>query len=171
MDKSELNEAVNKAISDGYINVYTDTPEEVVNEIKKFNIEMGECRVNRGRMKKFELVFLLLNPILSVIFYITALFDGDHIAVASVATLLFLGVFFVFTMIKKNYLVVSVAASALLVISLKLLILLAIDLVIAVLHMNIDSELKQHRGYIAFNDVRLIMTKEHSDGKGNHKIQ
>ena len=81
--------------------------------------------------------------------------------------MIFLSVYFVFTMMKRNLLVVSCAAALLLLVNYGSLLLLAADLGIAVYHMNIESELKNHDGYSAFNDIRLIYSEKKTPANEN----
>ncbi len=169
MEMLDANEIFEKGKRDGFISIYLDTPAEVVGMVKDYNEEMGVCRVNRKKMKNLESAFVLINPVLSLIFYLMALIEAHNILISSIIIVLFLAIYVIFVFFKKNFLVVSVAAAVLLAVDLRLFILLAADLAIAVLHMNINAELRSHDGYIAFNDIRMINTGEVSskqDGSG-----
>ena len=164
---NDVNEIFEKAKREGFVKIYLDTPPEIMNKVKKYNEEMGECRVNRKRMKNFEMGFLAVNPVITIIGYLAALLSAHEIMMSSIITVAFLAVYFVFTMMKRNYIVVTIASAFMMMIDLRLGVLLLANLVLLVLHMNIDSELKTHNGYIAFNDIRIINTGEiSSDNDG-----
>ena len=162
---NDVNEIFEKAKRDGFVNIYLDTPPEIMNMVKAYNEEMGECRVNRKRMKNFEAGFLAVNPIITIIFYLAALLSGHEIMLSSILTVAFLAVYFVFTMMKKNYIVVTIASAFMMIIDLRLGVLLLVNLFMLYMHMSIDSELKTHDGYIAFNDIRIINTGEVSSDR------
>lgn len=157
MDSKNLFE---QAKHDGFATIYNDTPNEVVEKIKAYNEDMGVCRVNRKRAEKCAMTFTLINPIAAAVFFLGSMIAADHIAITVVTTAVFLAVYFVFTIMKRNLLVVSCASALLLLVSYWSLLLLAADLIIAVYHMNIESELKTHDGYSAFNDIRLIFSEK-----------
>ncbi len=160
MEMLDAKEIFEKGKRDGFISIYLDTPAEVVGMVKDYNEEMGVCRVTRKKMKNLESLFVIANPVLSLFFYLMALLNAHNILASSIITVLFLAVYVVFVFFKKNYLVVSAAAALLLVVDLRLFILLAADLAVSVLHMNINAELRSHDGYIAFNDIRMVNTGE-----------
>ena len=158
---NDVNELFEKAKQEGFLYVYYDTPEEVSKKVKDYNNEMGECRVNRKKMFDLEKLFRFINPVLSILTFVFSLLgDDSNIAFISLMILLFLTLYFVFTMVKKNFYVVSIAAAVLMTVNMLNIVLVIVDLLIAIYCVKIDSELKMHDGYIAFNDIRLIPAKE-----------
>ena len=152
----DTNKIFEEAKRDGFVQIYTDTPEEVVSKIKRYNEEMGECRVNRKRARSYEVIFQLINPVYAAVLGLITLIGGENIVLSLVTTLVFLAVYVVFTFMKKNMIVVTIASATLLLVGMGALVLLLSNLALLVFYMNIDSELKTHDGYSAFNDIRLI---------------
>ena len=122
MDSKNLFE---QAKHDGFATIYNDTPNEVVEKIKAYNEDMGVCRVNRKRAEKCAMTFTLINPIAAAVFFLGSMIAADHIAITVVTTAVFLAVYFVFTIMKRNLLVVSCASALLLLVSYWSLLLLA----------------------------------------------
>ena len=155
----DIDELFEKAKADGFLHVYYDTPQEAVDKIRRYNEEMGECRVDRKRMKDMEGWFRIINPVLSLITFFVAMLGGKNIALTSIMTVLFLTLYFVFTMFKKNFYVISIAAALLVAVHPFNIVLVIVDILITFNCVKIDSDLKTHEGYIAFNDIRVIQSR------------
>ncbi|MCH5324325.1 MAG: hypothetical protein J1E39_03840 [Eubacterium sp.] len=152
-----------EAIKKGKITIYADTDYKTVRAAEEHNRHMSECRIKRKRMQELEYGYLIFN--LVIVVGLPTVDGGKMFSDPLVSIVILLAnaaAYFIFAVMKRNFLISTIFTALLMVLDLRFGILTAVDVVLFLIHKRFDKELRAEPGYPLFQDILIKYEKSNA---------
>ena len=145
-----------EVIKKGSITIYDDSDTKIIKEIDEYNKCMLDCRIKMNHMDETKFGYNVLNPLIIFVLCLGGLIKGfSHPVLAIVLLVVYPIIFINFALIKKDFVVSTIATALFLILDWKFLILLIADIVLLWMYSNMNNQIKNQPTYPVFNDIQV----------------